>query len=111
MTKQTCLQKIEASGDNIFEEIYLDDAIGTQEYILLKDFHYNLCKTLYPIVDRILSHKDHKSTLFDLFERFFEREYLFLHEGRSSTKESMSSDLSVKDAMVRANMVDSEEFR
>lgn len=69
---------------SIFEEIYLGDSVGSQEYILLKDFHFNLCKTLYPIVDRFLTHKEYKSHLFRLFERFFEHEYLFLHEGRSA---------------------------
>ncbi len=46
--------------DSIFEEIYLGDAVGKQDYILVKDFHFNLCKTLIPIIDEVLSHKDYK---------------------------------------------------
>ena len=46
--------EIKDSSD-IFAEIYLGDVTGDQDAILLKDFHFNLCKTLHPVVDKILS--------------------------------------------------------
>ena len=60
MESQISFERIKAENDvdgkgksDIFSVIYLDDTVGKQEYILVKDFHFNLCKTLYPIVDRI----------------------------------------------------------
>ena len=93
---------------NIFSEIYLGDCISEQSYILVKDFHYNLCKTLQPIIDKILTSQTYKGCLFNLYDKFFEREYLFLNEGRAA-KADMT--LSFEDALVQANMVDSEDFR
>ena len=46
-----------------------------------------------------------------MFERFYFKEYLFLHEGRLSDSSVTSDSAGAKEAMVRANMVDSDEFR
>jgi len=46
--------------------------------------------------------------MIELFGRFFEREYLFLHKGRSK---EIDLSLGIKEAMVQANRVDSDEFR
>ena len=94
---------------SLFAEIYLSDAVGRQEYILVKDFHYNLCKTLHPILDTILYNKDSKVVLYEIFDRFYECEYLLLHQGRRKT--DADSSLNLKEAMVQANLVDSDEFK
>ena len=78
----------------------------------MKDFHFNLCKTMYPIVDKILTNSQYKVQLFELFERFYSKEYLFMHEGKVTDSTVDTADEgSIKEAMARANMVDSEEFR
>jgi len=43
-----------------------------------------------------------------MFDRFFQREYLFLHEGRTH---SASAPQSVKESLLQANMVDSDDFK
>jgi hypothetical protein len=108
LNSQYTMERLSAN-DSIFEEIYLKDVVGQQDYILVKDFHFNLCKTLQPVIDHILTHKDHKVALFSLWERFYEREYLFLHEGK--TRGDTDVNASVQDIMVRSNMVDSDEFK
>ena len=62
MESKTSLERIQTGDEadegvksDIFNVIYLDDTVGKQEYILVKDFHFNLCKTLYPLVDRIFA--------------------------------------------------------
>ena len=67
---------------------------------------------MYPIVDKILTNSQYKVQLFELFERFYSKEYLFMHEGKVTDSTVDTADEgSIKEAMARANMVDSEEFR
>lgn len=100
-------ERIAAKG-SIFEELYFEDTVGRQDYIEVKEFHFNLCKTLIPIVDLVLCHKVYKASLFGIFNRFFELEYLFLHRGRSK---EVNVSAGLQAAMILANKVDSEEFK
>ena len=38
----------------VFENLYKNDCEATQEYLMLKDFHYNLCKSMFTVMDLIL---------------------------------------------------------
>ena len=72
----------------------------------IKDFHFTLAKSMFPVIDLVLSNFSHRNRLYQCFDSFFENEYLFLHQGRKKTKEI--SLLDVKERMVSANLVDSD---
>ena len=46
---------------------------------MLKDFHYNLAKTLFPVIDLVCSNNSVKGILFNMYEEFMVVEYLPLH--------------------------------
>ena len=88
------------SSNDIFSSIYRGDCTAEQSYMLVKDFHFNLCKTLQPVIDRILSSQKHKGKVFELFDRFMECEYALLNEGRRKERAAGEGSLGVKEALV-----------
>ena len=56
---------------SILENLYINDCVASQEYMMLKDFHYNLCKAMFTVVDLILCSKTLSQNLFDQYRQFF----------------------------------------
>ena len=59
-------QLAKAEGqDWLSNEVYLADTVAPREYIMVKDFHFNLCKSLFPVVDLVLSSLHLRKRLFE----------------------------------------------
>jgi hypothetical protein len=97
---------------DIFSDIYLEEVTGKQEYMILKDFHFLLCKTLFPIVDFIFNSQELRKQLFSGYANFYAQEYTFLSKGTSKKDVEMArTNEGVKEQMMRSNIVDSEDFK
>ena len=108
---EKCSLTLLESSNDFYSNIYRGDCTAEQSYMLVKDFHFNLCKTLQRVIDRILSSQQYKGKVFELFDRFMEFEYALLNEGKSTERAAREAKIGIKEALMQANMVDSEEFR
>ena len=72
----------DTSEASLFSDIYSRDVTGKQEYMMLKDFHFNLYKTLFPVAELIFNDSSLRKQMFTAYKNFFQFEYAFLVKGR-----------------------------
>jgi len=73
----------------------------------VKDFYYNLTRSLGGALNKVVETKNLRTDLFDCFYKFIDHEYSLL----LLQKKRFLSKTDVIDQMTYANMVDSEDFK
>ncbi len=89
---------------------YLKDSCLTDDFMDVKDFFYNIVKSL--CISTILDSKDYRARFVQILFDFIDKEYTPLHFSRHVHIESGNDLEAIRlDRMTYANMVETEEYK
>lgn len=69
----------EMVADDIQALLYSDCRKSEQDFIQVKDLHFNISKALTPVMELVWEDADLKQQMFGMYEEFMNREFLILH--------------------------------
>jgi hypothetical protein len=88
------------TADDLFSKQYCQDTKANFEVNILKDFSFLLSKSIYGVIDIVMSTSNLRTSIFNCFTEFFNNEFCLLHRTKPDCD---SSDL--KQIMMQANLL------
>ncbi|CDW84473.1 small subunit processome component 20 homolog [Stylonychia lemnae] len=100
-------EKSEYPNQSLLYKSYIKEQTLNHEFLEVKDFFYNLTKTIQLQIDPIMSNTQLRQQLMSQFYDFIDKEFRALNSQR---QQKISQNQDLLDRMTYANMIDSDQY-